>query len=82
MPVPTVTDMLKFANLQMAAEALYTFRAKLTPNQSPGDIGSATGHYNGAIDPAWLTLGNEHASRFTPTEAAKFVSPTLRGHQR
>ncbi len=31
----TVADMLKYANLQMAAEALYRFNAKETPSQSP-----------------------------------------------
>lgn len=65
--------MLKFANLQMAAEALYTFRAKQTPNQTPGDLASIDGHYSGTINPTWLTVGNEHASRFTQPQAEEFV---------
>ena len=31
MPAPTVADMLKYANLQMAAEALYKRNAKTDP---------------------------------------------------
>ena len=73
MAAPTIGEMLKYANLQIATEALYDFRAKERPNQVPGDITSLTGHFSGVINPAWLTLGNEHASRFTPTEAEKFV---------
>ncbi len=74
MSVPTIADMLKYANLQMATEALYNFRAKATPNQLPGEITTTIGHFSGDIDPNWLTLGNEHASRFAPTEAATFVA--------
>jgi hypothetical protein len=74
MAAPTIAEMLKYANLQMAAEALYTFNAKKTPNQAPGDIAATTGHYNGVIDSVWLTTGNEHATRFAPTEAAAFVA--------
>lgn len=74
MPALTIADMLKYANLQMAAEALYNFRAKATPNQSPGDLTTTTGHFSGEIDLAWLTLGNEHASRFTQTQADAFIA--------
>ena len=80
MSVSTIADMLKYANLQMAAEALYNFRAKATPNQLPGEITTTIGHFSGDIDPNWLTLGNEHASRFAPTEAATNQRVTLRGH--
>lgn len=68
MMTPTVADTLKYANLQMAAEALYRFDANTTPDQTPGQP------YVGAIDPAFLTTGNRHASKFTPTEAAKFAA--------
>lgn len=34
MPAPTIADMLKYANLQMATEALYNFQAKEKPNQA------------------------------------------------
>jgi len=73
MAAPTPAEMLKYANLQLAAEALYDFRAKLTPSQTPGDLISTEGHYFDAIRPDILTTGNEHASRFAPTEAEKFV---------
>lgn len=47
MPTPTVADMLKYANLQMAAEALYRFKAKTNAELLvPGD------HFTGAIDVA------------------------------
>lgn len=70
MTTPTIADMLKYANLQMATEALYGFDTKelLPSSLMPGD------HYSGAIDTKTLTTGNEHASRFTPTEAAKFAN--------
>jgi len=51
MPTPTIAEMLKYANLQMAAEALYGFYAKKTPNQDPGSLTSDTGHFHGAITP-------------------------------
>jgi len=68
MPTPTIAEMLKFANLQMAAEALYDFNTKKRDPASliPGE------HYVGPIQTNWLTDGNEHASRFAPTEAEKF----------
>jgi len=74
MPAPTVAEMLKFANLQMAAEALYGFNAKKTPNQDPGSLISDTGHFNRALTTDIFTDGNEHASRFAKTEADKFVT--------
>ncbi|WP_294260892.1 calcium-binding protein [Propionivibrio sp.] len=60
----------------MAAEALYSFDTrKKDPNLlPPGDLLSSVGHDSGVIDPAVLTSGNEHASRFTATEAAAFVA--------
>ncbi len=66
--MPTIADYLKFANLQMAAEALYRFNA--TPpdtNLSPG------AKFVGIIPLEVLTTGNLHASKFTATRAAKFV---------
>ena len=60
----SIADYLKFANLQMAAEALYRFDAT-APNANlvPG----AT--YSGAIDfEDNLITGNNHASKFTPTQ--------------
>ena len=66
--MPSIAETLKYANLQMAAEALYRFDANTTPDQTPGQP------YVGTIDPAFLTDGNRHASKFTPTEAAKFAA--------
>ena len=37
MIAPSIPEMLKYATLQMAAEALYGFNAKTRPNQAPGD---------------------------------------------
>jgi hypothetical protein len=57
----SIADSLKFANLQMAAEALYGYNATpVNANLTPG----AT--YNGGIDVLNnLTTGNLHASAFT-----------------
>jgi hypothetical protein len=58
MTTPTIADYLKYANLQMAAEAfLVEENGKLKDN----------------IEQA-LIQGNNHASRFTPTQAADFVT--------
>ena len=47
MTAPTIDEMLNYANLQMAAEALYGFYAKRSPNQAPGSlIDFDTGHFN------------------------------------
>ncbi len=79
MAAPTVAEMLKYANLQMAAEALYTFDTKLNdpaalPPGSTTTLTALAGHYKGLIDPKWLTAGNEHATRFTAQEAANFAA--------
>ncbi|MBL8489104.1 MAG: hypothetical protein JNK22_18720, partial [Rhodocyclaceae bacterium] len=68
MPAPTVVETLKFANLQMAAEALYTFNA--TP---PGTVLTPGAKFTDPLTADILTTGNLHASKFTATEAAKFV---------
>ncbi len=72
MSAPTIAEMLKFANLQMAAEALYEFNATLaSANLQPGKP------FNEALDierfEGILTDGNLHASTFTSIEAAKFA---------
>lgn len=46
MPALTIAEMLKYANLQIAAEAVYGFNAKTKPNQAPGSLQSSIGHYN------------------------------------
>jgi hypothetical protein len=47
MEVNLATTYLKFANLQMAAEALYKFDAQGNPNQVPGNPSGAVGDANG-----------------------------------
>jgi len=59
----SISDYLKYANLQMAAEALYGFNAVTNPNLTPGDVEG-----NIALDLANLTTGNLHASTFTTTQ--------------
>ena len=75
MDAPTIAEMLKFSNLQMAAEALYGYstRKRDPASMPPGDLLSKTGHFSGAIPSEILRDGNEHASRFVPTEAEKFT---------
>jgi len=68
MPAPTIAETLKFANLQMATEALYRFNA--TP---PGTILTPGDKFVGDIPTTILTAGNLHASKFTSTEATKFA---------
>ncbi len=73
MATPTIAEMLKYADLQMAAEALYTFNAKLYPNQDPGSLtNSVVGHSN-TLTTEILTDGNLHASRFTQPQAENFI---------
>jgi Ca2+-binding RTX toxin-like protein len=68
MSAPTIAETLKFANLQMAAEALYDYDANVTGvTLSPG------AKYDGVILDRFLVSGNRHASKFTSTEAAKFA---------
>lgn len=70
MTAPTTAELLKFANVQMAAEALYGFDATVSNVVlTPGDTRSGL-----PIDPSWLTLGNHHASKFTATQATEFAS--------
>ncbi len=58
----TITT-LKYANLQMAAEALYGLKST-----TPGTIRSLP-----TIGQQFLTDGNDHASRFTTTQATEFA---------
>jgi hypothetical protein len=64
MPTPTITDYLKYANLQMAAEAF--LKNPLTGVES----------YSGDALEKALIAGNQHASRFTETQAKEFADPT------
>lgn len=66
-----ITDFLKYANLQMAAEALFAFNARNgnAVNLIPGD----TTELNTPLSTTNLVVGNDHASKFTPTSAAQFA---------
>lgn len=67
--MPTIAEYLKYANLQMAAEALFGFNA--TPPGTvltPADLAA-----NDKNTLENLTDGNLHASKFTSTEAEKFT---------
>jgi hypothetical protein len=66
----SVADAYTYAQLQMAAEALYGDDAAINANLTPGDE---------VTDPdrltvKMLTIGNEHASKFTDAQAQDFVS--------
>ena len=69
MTTPTISKLLDYVRVQMAAEALYTYDARKTSNLTPGAVLSDTG-----IDQEWLTTGNGHTSIFTPTDAQKFAA--------
>jgi hypothetical protein len=56
-----ITNYLKYANVQMAAEALYGLKTA-----------SAGQTFSGSIDAAMLVNGNERASRFTTIQADEF----------
>lgn len=49
MTAPTVAEMLKYADLQMAAEALYGFNAKDVPNGDPGSLAAGQGKAEGDV---------------------------------
>jgi pimeloyl-ACP methyl ester carboxylesterase len=63
MTTPTITDHLKYANLQMAAEA-FLYDKAASRLKTGDDLKSA------------LTTGNEHASKFTATQATDFLDGT------
>lgn len=62
MALPTVADYLKYANLQMAAEAFLVDGLGKPLKDQP------------YIDA--LIVGNKHASKFTETQAKEFADPT------
>jgi pimeloyl-ACP methyl ester carboxylesterase len=61
-----ITNCLKFANLQMAAEALYTPRTAVPGEVFIGSLGGA--------NLSFLTTGNERSSKFTATQATDFAA--------
>lgn len=64
MTTPTLTDYLKYANLQMAAEAFIRDPLTNVLSGSGDDLAQA------------LKAGNNHASVFTATQAQDFTDPT------
>ena len=66
--IPSLTRLLDYARVQMAAEALYGYDARTNPNLTPGAL------YSDPISDIQLTDGNGHASRFTAEDAAKFAA--------
>ncbi len=69
--MPTIAEYLKFANLQMAAEALFQFDATRGTVLTPGQ----TANYSAAnVIEDYLKTGNLHASKFIGTEATKFAA--------
>ena len=63
MTTPTIADTLKYANLQMAAEAFIRDPVTDVLSGSGADLIKA------------LKAGNKHASRFTETQAEAFADP-------
>ena len=65
---------LEFSRLQLAAEALYGFKdAKPNFEDSKGVASAGNLVFNYEIKPEHLMSGNDHNSKFTPTDAAEFV---------
>lgn len=60
-----ITNYLKYANLQMAAESLFG----VTESDPPGAVKLA-----GSMDVESLTRGNDRASRFTSVQAEQFLA--------
>lgn len=60
--MPTIAEYLKYANLQMAAEAFLN------------DPDTGDKNYSGTALKDALVRGNRHASKFTETEAIKFTA--------
>jgi len=65
-----VTTYLKYANLQIAAEALFEFN-HLRPTGSAGP--GSTASYP-TINPVYLTDGNNRSSKLTSTQAQQFIN--------
>jgi hypothetical protein len=62
MPTPSISDLLKYSNLQMAAEA-FLYDESLQRMKAGQELLDA------------LLLGNKHASRFTSQLADQFLDP-------
>ena len=67
--IPNAATLLEFANLQVAAEALYVLNEHEMKNIPLG----STSQIKGIINPELLKFGNNRTSRFTKTQAAEFA---------
>ena len=65
---------LEFARLQLAAEVLYGFK-NATPNWEVAGRSPSIGNlsFENLIEKDKLESGNDHNSKFTPTDAAEFA---------
>ncbi|MFH6975328.1 hypothetical protein ACG2K1_11270 [Neisseria sp. 23W00296] len=65
---------LEFARLQLAAEVLYGFKnAKPNWNQAGKNPNIGNLSFENLITDKLLEQGNDHNSKFTPTDAAEFA---------
>lgn len=67
--IPNAATLLEFANLQVAAEALYVLDKDKIKDIPLG----STNHIKGEIKPELLQFGNNRTSKFTDTQAAEFA---------
>ena len=74
------TELLTYANLQIAAEALYGQLGKpvgvpdtLMTKEEISEINKNLTATNPDDDDDYLTFGNKHTSKFSPTQATEFV---------
>ena len=67
--IPNAATLLEFANLQVAAEALYVLKEHEMKNIPLG----STSQIKGIINPELLKFGNNRTSKFTATQAEEFA---------
>ncbi|MBR7002292.1 MAG: hypothetical protein IKI11_06515 [Neisseriaceae bacterium] len=65
----SASELLTFANLQIAAEALYGNLK--SPAGTIADVSDINGHLTG--ENGYLVAGNDHSSKFTTTQAEQFA---------
>lgn len=68
-----ISTLLQFAHLQMASEAFFGLQ-KALPDWDKSNTDGFNIQFDDLIEPSFLTRGNEHASKFSPTQAAQFAS--------
>ena len=67
--IPNAATLLEFANLQVAAEALYVLDKDKIKDIPLG----STNHIKAEIKPELLQFGNNRTSKFTATQAEEFA---------